>query len=57
MNELAWNNAGNLFFMATGPGIVEVFRYNPSNPDLKNGKPIMAHTANIYCIEFDPTGK
>ena len=27
MNEISWNNANNLFFMATGDGTVEVYDY------------------------------
>jgi len=55
LNEIAWNNDGNLFFLTTGNGTVEIMKY----PELKNStsRTLQAHTANIYCIEFDPTGK
>lgn len=53
VNEIAWNNDGNLFFLTTGTGNVEVMRY----PDMKNARTLQAHTGNIFCIEFDPTGK
>lgn len=26
-------------------------------PELKSALKLAAHTANVYCIEFDPTGK
>lgn len=53
VNEISWNNDGNLFFLTTGIGTVEVLKY----PDLKTIMKLQAHTANIYCIDFDPTGK
>lgn len=53
VNEISWNNDGSLFFLTTGIGNVEVLKY----PELKLIMKLQAHTANIYCIEFDPTGK
>jgi len=59
VNEMAWNNTGQLFFLTTGQGTVEVFRY----PDLlrpgklESAATLQAHTANCYCIEFDSTGQ
>jgi THO complex subunit 3 len=50
---MSWNNDGSLFFVTTGLGTVEVTKY----PELKSTKTLQAHTANIFCIEFDPLGK
>lgn len=50
MNEIAWNKAGDLFFITTGLGHVEVVK------DLEFLKPckLNAHTAGCYCIAMDP---
>lgn len=53
VNEMLWNNDGSLFFLTTGLGNLEVMKY----PELKSCIILQAHTANIYCIQFDPTGK
>jgi len=54
VNEIGWSNDGVLFFLTTGVGTIEVMRF----PDLRSASlKLEAHTANIYCIEFDPTGK
>jgi len=53
VNEIGWSNDGNLFFLTTGAGSIEVMKA----PELKVSKKLEAHPANIYCIEFDPTGK
>jgi len=53
VNEIGWNNDGDLFFLTTGIGTIEVMKY----PDVKLTRQMQAHTANIFCIEFDPTGK
>jgi len=50
MNEIAWNKAGDLFFITTGLGHIEVVK------DLEFLKPckLNAHTAGCYCIAMDP---
>jgi len=53
VNEISWNNTGDLFFLTTGNGTVEVMKY----PQLERFRTLYAHTANCYCIEFDPIGK
>jgi THO complex subunit 3 len=72
VNEISWNNSGDLFFITTGKrilysnilligkliigrGTVEAIRGHDFS--LKNAKSIQAHTANIYCLKFDPTGR
>jgi len=62
VNEMAWESSGRLFFLTTGLGTVELFRY----PDMLTAAAgtentpvhvLQAHTANCYCIEFDPKGE
>ncbi|KNC97001.1 uncharacterized protein SPPG_07817 [Spizellomyces punctatus DAOM BR117] len=53
INEISWNYAGDLFFMTTGQGTVKVLEF----PQFKPVLDLTAHTANIYCVEFDPRGK
>jgi len=50
MNEIAWNKAGDLFYITTGLGHIEVVK------DLEFLKPckLNAHTAGCYCIAMDP---
>ena len=53
VNEIAWSASGDLFFLTTGSGTVEVLSY----PDL--GDPINAlesHTSSALCVAVDPTG-
>eukprot|EP00026_Physarum_polycephalum_P009287 Phypoly_transcript_09405.p1 GENE.Phypoly_transcript_09405~~Phypoly_transcript_09405.p1 ORF type:complete len:355 (+),score=41.64 Phypoly_transcript_09405:188-1252(+) len=57
VNEIGWNNTGELFFLTTGLGTVEVLRWIPGSNELKPLRSIHAHTANTYCIEFDPLNK
>jgi len=56
VNEITWNNDGTLFFITTGNGTVEVVKLG-KDPSFKIVRTIQAHTANVYCIEFDPTGR
>ncbi|KAL5548773.1 hypothetical protein UlMin_004004 [Ulmus minor] len=51
VNEIAWNMAGDMFFLTTGNGTVEVLAY----PSIKPVDTLMAHTAGCYCIAIDPT--
>ncbi|KAK1297429.1 hypothetical protein QJS10_CPB15g01232 [Acorus calamus] len=53
VNELAWNTTGELFFLTTGNGTIEVLAY----PSLKLLHTLMGHTAGCYCIAIDPTGR
>jgi len=53
VNEISWNAAGNLFFLTTGNGTVEVFEYG-AKPPYENLWSLTAHTQNCYCLEFDP---
>ncbi|XP_042432425.1 THO complex subunit 3-like [Zingiber officinale] len=53
VNEIAWNTTGELFFLTTGNGTVEVLSY----PSLKVLHTLMAHTAGCYCIAIDPIGR
>eukprot|EP01050_Picozoa_sp_SAG11_P011189 SAG11_NODE_1169_length_5616_cov_44.787566_4_plen_261_part_00 len=56
LNEIAWNNSGNLFFLTTSNGTVEVHDYSTG----KLGEKLItleAHTQNCYCIKFDPRDK
>ncbi|CAH2069784.1 unnamed protein product [Thlaspi arvense] len=53
VNEIAWNMSGDLFFLTTGQGNVEVLSY----PDLSELDTLTAHTAGCYCIAIDPKGR
>ncbi|RVX14600.1 THO complex subunit 3 [Vitis vinifera] len=53
VNEIAWNMTGEMFFLTTGNGTVEVLAY----PALRPLDTLMAHTAGCYCIAIDPIGR
>ncbi|KAG0164674.1 hypothetical protein DFQ28_000130 [Apophysomyces sp. BC1034] len=53
VNEIAWNNANNLFYVTTGQGAIKVYEY----PSLKLVQSLRGHTANCYCVETDPTNR
>lgn len=59
VNEMAWDPSGQLFFLTTGGGTVEVFRYDEmlKAGDTASARTLHAHTANCYCIEFAPSGE
>jgi len=59
VNEMAWEKSGRLFFLTTGTGTVEIFRYADmlSEGSTESAHTLTAHTANCYCIEFDPKGE
>lgn len=59
VNEISWNNSGNLFFLTTGNGTVEVFDYAGGGgaPPYEKLWSLTAHTQNCYCLEFDPKDK
>ncbi|KAG5066147.1 hypothetical protein JHK86_009878 [Glycine max] len=50
VNEIAWNMTGEMFFLTTGNGTMEVLSY----PSLRPLDTLMAHTAGCYCIAIDP---
>uniref|UniRef100_A0ACD5XQX0 Uncharacterized protein n=1 Tax=Avena sativa TaxID=4498 RepID=A0ACD5XQX0_AVESA len=50
INEIAWNKTGDMFFITTGLGFVEVVNY----PSLDVVCKLNAHTAGCYCIAMDP---
>lgn len=53
VNEIAWNNTSDLFFLTNGQGCVHILSY----PDLELQHVLKAHPGTCICIEFDPTGK
>lgn len=53
VNEIAWNNTSDLFFLTNGQGCIHVLSY----PDLELQHMLKAHPGTCICIEFDPTGK
>ena len=53
VNEISWNNTGDLFFITTGTGSILVLSY----PELNEVRTIEAHLANCICLEFDKSGK
>ncbi|KAI4307793.1 hypothetical protein L6164_030937 [Bauhinia variegata] len=53
VNEIAWNMTGEMFFLTTGNGTVEVL----AHPSLRHLDTLMAHTAGCYCIAIDPVGR
>ncbi|KAF2068787.1 hypothetical protein CYY_009889 [Polysphondylium violaceum] len=57
INEISWDKKGELFFMTTGSGTIEIYKYQSKTPDLKSIKTLYAHPTNIYCMDFDPSGK
>lgn len=56
VNEMAWEATGRLLFLTTGSGTVEIFRYADmlNSQEAPAAHTLHAHTANCYCIEFDP---
>ncbi|KAI8801495.1 WD40-repeat-containing domain protein [Cladochytrium replicatum] len=53
INEISWNYSSDLFFMSTGQGTIRILEY----PSLRHAYTVNAHTANCYCLEFDPRGR
>ncbi|KAI8920653.1 WD40-repeat-containing domain protein [Entophlyctis helioformis] len=53
INEISWNYAGDLFFLTTGEGTVRIVEF----PSFKHVYNLAAHTANTFCIDFDPRGR
>lgn len=59
VNEMAWEPSSRLLFLTTGAGTVDIFRYADllATGDTTPAHTLQAHTANCYCIEFDPRGE
>ncbi|KAI9209594.1 WD40-repeat-containing domain protein [Polychytrium aggregatum] len=53
INEIRWNYANDLFFLTTGQGTIKVLGF----PSFELVHSVNAHTANCYCLEFDPRGR
>lgn len=53
VNEIAWNNSSDLFFLTNGQGCVHILNY----PNLELQHVLKAHPGTCICIEFDPQGK
>jgi THO complex subunit 3 len=53
VNEIAWDTTGSLFYLTTGQGTVVVLDDKMTQPY----HVVRAHTANCYCIAFDPSGR
>lgn len=53
VNEISWNPTGDLFLLTTGQGTVKVLDYHT----MAELHVLDAHTANCYCLEFDPRGR
>mmetsp|Transcript_11624 Transcript_11624/g.30280 ORF Transcript_11624/g.30280 Transcript_11624/m.30280 type:complete len:319 (-) Transcript_11624:132-1088(-) len=60
VNEMSWSRDGSLLFLTTGMGTVEVLRYANflrGGSKVESFRSLQGHTANCYCVQFDPTGK
>eukprot|EP00009_Paramoeba_aestuarina_P004754 CAMPEP_0201507838 /NCGR_PEP_ID=MMETSP0161_2-20130828/1378_1 /ASSEMBLY_ACC=CAM_ASM_000251 /TAXON_ID=180227 /ORGANISM="Neoparamoeba aestuarina, Strain SoJaBio B1-5/56/2" /LENGTH=311 /DNA_ID=CAMNT_0047902311 /DNA_START=124 /DNA_END=1059 /DNA_ORIENTATION=- len=61
VNEIRWNKTGDYFFVTTGSGRLEVYKYDnkfeKSKPIGERIKGAKGHSANMYCICFDLQGK
>ncbi|CAG8629832.1 7598_t:CDS:2, partial [Ambispora leptoticha] len=53
INEISWSMDCKNFFITTGSGAVKVFDW----PSMVFHQEAKAHTANCYCIDFDPKGR
>lgn len=53
INEICFNNSGNLLFLTTGNGTVLV----QSFPDMKLQSTIKAHSSSAICVKMSPDGK
>ncbi|PKY13032.1 WD40 repeat-like protein [Rhizophagus irregularis] len=50
INEISWNHDCSLFFLTTGSGAIKILKW----PSLQPVHVLRGHTANCYCIDFDP---
>lgn len=53
VNEIAWNNNSDQFFLTNGLGCVHILSY----PKLELQHMLKAHPGTCICIELDPTGR
>lgn len=53
VNEISWNNTGDLFYLTSGQGCIYVLSY----PELEQQHCIQAHPGNCICLKFDPLGR
>lgn len=54
VNEMTWSPGdGKCFLVTNDEGRIEIYGF----PSMQLLRSIAAHTAHVYCIEFDPTGK
>ncbi|KJE91395.1 transducin family protein/WD-40 repeat family protein [Capsaspora owczarzaki ATCC 30864] len=52
-NEMAWNAEGDIFYISTGLGAVQMYQF----PSMTRINTVQAHTGNCVCIRFDPKGR
>ncbi|KAJ3045171.1 hypothetical protein HK097_001266 [Rhizophlyctis rosea] len=60
VNEISWDNSGELFFLTTGQGKIKVLDFKAiekTSPENKEIYEFIAHNANCYSIDFDPRGR
>ena len=50
VNELAWNNSDNQFYLTSGSGSIHVLEY----PSLNELMILPSHTAHCICLKFSP---
>ncbi|KAF0378176.1 WD40 repeat-like protein [Gigaspora margarita] len=50
INEISWNHDFSMFFLTTGSGAIKILEW----PTLIPVQVLRGHTANCYCIDFDP---
>ena len=58
VNEFQWSKNGEFFLLSTGQtngGTVELMSFSPSK--ISPVRTILAHTAQCYCLETDPSDK
>ncbi len=63
INEIKWDKTGRMLFMTTGNGTIEVYDYDTDRITVNTSQAwqrlrcIQAHARDVYCIDFDSTGK
>ncbi|CAG8485648.1 16686_t:CDS:2 [Acaulospora morrowiae] len=50
INEISWNHDCSMFFLTTGSGAIKMLEW----PSLSVVQVLRGHTANCYCLDFDP---
>ncbi|KAJ1660177.1 hypothetical protein IWQ61_000858 [Dispira simplex] len=53
VNDVRWNARGDLLFVATGRGTVNIYTY----PELECIHTLHAHTSSCFALDLDPTGQ